>query len=222
MGNQYTSGAFNRLQNVQHILAKYNSDWEYVGGFVNVDLPIKIRCKNCGAVTERSMITIRHGHCRCENCEKIKRLQNPPKKEKKQPTRKQAAKRMTTESKRFNRGVQLGMKFCSCGAPIESSKQFCLECSQRRKNRHNNAKKQKRLRASFTKETAQISVQTLYERDHGICWLCGQPCNLDADPNANDYPSIDHVVPISKGGKDEWKNVRLAHRICNSLRGNRV
>ena len=34
----------------------------------------------------------------------------------------------------------------------------------------------------------------------------------------NYYPSIDHVIPLSKGGIDTWNNVRLSHRICNSLK----
>jgi len=34
----------------------------------------------------------------------------------------------------------------------------------------------------------------------------------------NMYPSIDHVVPLSRGGLHEWGNVKLAHRICNSIK----
>ena len=32
------------------------------------------------------------------------------------------------------------------------------------------------------------------------------------------YPSVDHVVAVCDGGEDSWDNVRLAHRICNSMR----
>lgn len=34
-------------------------------------------------------------------------------------------------------------------------------------------------------------------------------------------PTIDHVVPLAEGGADTAANVRLAHFICNSMRGNR-
>lgn len=44
---------------------------------------------------------------------------------------------------------------------------------------------------------------------------------LDNDNNfivGYDYPSIDHVIPISKGGTHTWDNVRLAHHHCNSIK----
>jgi 5-methylcytosine-specific restriction endonuclease McrA len=31
--------------------------------------------------------------------------------------------------------------------------------------------------------------------------------------------SMDHLVPLSKGGDHSWANVALAHRSCNSKRG---
>lgn len=44
----------------------------------------------------------------------------------------------------------------------------------------------------------------------GRCWLCG---HLGAD-------TLDHVVPVSKGGTNDPDNLRPAHRACNSARGN--
>lgn len=38
----------------------------------------------------------------------------------------------------------------------------------------------------------------------------------------NMYPSIDHVRPLSRGGLHEWGNVKLAHRICNSIKKDNV
>jgi 5-methylcytosine-specific restriction endonuclease McrA len=34
-------------------------------------------------------------------------------------------------------------------------------------------------------------------------------------------PTIDHIIPLSAGGDDTKANVRLAHFLCNSRRGNR-
>lgn len=33
------------------------------------------------------------------------------------------------------------------------------------------------------------------------------------------YPSIDHIVPMSKGGGHVWENVQVAHIICNTEKG---
>lgn len=63
----------------------------------------------------------------------------------------------------------------------------------------------------------------LLARDGAACQLCGKPIDFDfnLDRNAPDGPSIDHRIPFSKGGKAEPGNFRLAHRLCNSQRGNR-
>ena len=36
------------------------------------------------------------------------------------------------------------------------------------------------------------------------------------------YPSIDHTVPVSKGGTHTWDNVQLAHFYCNRVKGNNI
>ena len=37
----------------------------------------------------------------------------------------------------------------------------------------------------------------------------------------DNYPSIDHIIPISKGGTHQWNNVQLAHRKCNRMKSNK-
>lgn len=66
-----------------------------------------------------------------------------------------------------------------------------------------------------------ISLAKVIEKDHNICQICGEPCNKndkswgDSGPT---YPSIDHVIPLSKGGSHTWDNVQLVHIICNSYK----
>lgn len=65
-----------------------------------------------------------------------------------------------------------------------------------------------------------ITLEALYRRDSGVCYLCGGICDWsDKDTEKNicggSYPSIDHVIPISRGGFHAWDNVRLAHLSCN-------
>lgn len=50
--------------------------------------------------------------------------------------------------------------------------------------------------------------QRLYHVYGSICWLCGQP-------NA---AQIDHVIPLSQGGSNDFSNLRLAHDECNVAR----
>lgn len=70
-----------------------------------------------------------------------------------------------------------------------------------------------------------ITLKKLIERDKNICYLCGRPCDIsdkDGYKVGNSYPTVDHVIPISKGGTDTWDNVRLAHHICNSYKSDKA
>lgn len=59
----------------------------------------------------------------------------------------------------------------------------------------------------------------IYQRDDWTCQLCLEPVERDGDKWGDWAPSLDHVVPRSKGGSDDWDNLRLAHRWCNAVRG---
>jgi 5-methylcytosine-specific restriction endonuclease McrA len=54
------------------------------------------------------------------------------------------------------------------------------------------------------------------------CHLCGEPLDHDSHWNSDWHPTIDHVIPISLGGRDVRSNVAVAHRWCNSRRGNQT
>lgn len=60
-----------------------------------------------------------------------------------------------------------------------------------------------------------VYMPELYERDKGICGLCG----LDVSLN---QASIDHIIPISIGGPHTMENVQLAHRLCNVARKDKL
>lgn len=55
----------------------------------------------------------------------------------------------------------------------------------------------------------------LFRRDRHTCMYCGQE-------HAESNLTRDHVVPVSRGGKDSWSNVVTACRRCNSHKGRRT
>ena len=62
----------------------------------------------------------------------------------------------------------------------------------------------------------------IYERDNWMCQICGEHVNEHIrwpDPMSS---SLDHVVPISKGGEHIENNVQLAHLGCNSRKWNNL
>lgn len=73
-----------------------------------------------------------------------------------------------------------------------------------------------------------INLVDLFKKSNGVCYLFGKPCDIEDRREANGtiicgdmYPSIDHVIPLARGGQHSWNNVRLAHRICNSLKSDK-
>lgn len=60
-----------------------------------------------------------------------------------------------------------------------------------------------------------ITLERLYVRDKGYCRGCGRHLEFVEDYNSDGYPSIDHIVPIAKGGTHTWDNVQLMCRGCN-------
>lgn len=52
----------------------------------------------------------------------------------------------------------------------------------------------------------------IYERDGGLCQICGGPVSLR-------YMSLDHTVPRMIGGPTTLENLRCTHPECNWRRG---
>ena len=87
---------------------------------------------------------------------------------------------------------------------------------RRRANYHKRRALKKKLPA------ADIRPRDIYERDSWVCGLCGDGIDPDAawpDPLS---ASLDHILPLSKGGHHVPENVQAAHLSCNVRKGNRV
>ena len=67
---------------------------------------------------------------------------------------------------------------------------------------------------------SQLSLNILYDRDKGLCWIC-LLLNKPAYVKRKDA-SRDHYIAQSEGGSDDYENLRLAHKSCNSKRGTRT
>jgi 5-methylcytosine-specific restriction endonuclease McrA len=64
----------------------------------------------------------------------------------------------------------------------------------------------------------RVTIAHLIARNGTKCHICG--IETDASVRALE-PTIDHVIPIALGGAHVLANVKLAHRVCNSLKGDR-
>ena len=60
-----------------------------------------------------------------------------------------------------------------------------------------------------------VSFADIYKRDGGKCWLCHKAVSLTTKIKAR-QATLDHVIPIARGGGTVRDNMALAHRGCNS------
>lgn len=65
--------------------------------------------------------------------------------------------------------------------------------------------------------TAEIAA-----RDGYRCGLCHRKVNMTLRRPSMRSASIDHIVPLSRGGDDTKVNVQLAHLDCNIKKSNAV
>lgn len=55
--------------------------------------------------------------------------------------------------------------------------------------------------------------KTVYAKYNGCCAICGKPVKYKK-------LTIDHKMPLSKGGTNEMSNLQLSCRMCNQFKGN--
>jgi 5-methylcytosine-specific restriction endonuclease McrA len=83
------------------------------------------------------------------------------------------------------------------------------------------AKNRRRRAARRGGVSEPYTLAEIAERDGFRCALCGDAVPMDAKVPGLLAPTIDHIVPVSRGGDDTRANVQLAHFSCNSAKGAR-
>lgn len=63
-----------------------------------------------------------------------------------------------------------------------------------------------------------VSRGVVLDRDNWVCHICGDKIPKDSVWPASDYGTMDHVVPLKKGGQHSYANVKAAHNLCNSTK----
>lgn len=201
----------------------------YAGNYTGADGSVNLKCKKCGAIITRSMITVRHNNIRCRECDRIAK----EKQKANQSLHKwfdglvadihREEKRIAKQERKQSRVHPCLV----CGKQTDRPKYCSQECYKTTQNYISGS--HDRLNKSNIIDT-DIILKRLYKKEWGVCYLCGESCDWEDFTItkggvfiAGDmYPSIDHIKPLAKGGLHSWDNVRLAHRICNTKKSDRV
>ena len=222
----------NETHNTSDMVAERISDASggqlvYVDGYVNKESSVRVRCTDCGGEFFRTYHHITtHGVDECPICKAMRQEAEAEEKRRVQEIRREQA-----EAKRKETATQKELRLllqrheCPVCGTLTTRPKYCSDrCAHKVYNTVHEHRRRIMIEAAMIDR--DITVDGLYKRDGGICHLCGGRCNyddfvvVDGTKICGDwYPSIDHVIPLSKGGEHSWSNVKLAHRICNSIKG---
>ena len=67
-----------------------------------------------------------------------------------------------------------------------------------------------------------IDPVALFEYYNWTCYICGKIIDKDIRLPNKQAATIDHVVPLSKGGEHVLDNVRPAHANCNYKKADKL
>lgn len=107
-----------------------------------------------------------------------------------------------------------GDLYLSMGEPIIVNNDYDVVDNFGRKKNSIAAAKQIDLdRKSGVQKSKRIHMDknmriSVYQRDNGICQICGKPLGLD------DF-TVDHIVPLNRGGLNDMSNYRCVCWRCN-------
>ena len=183
---------------------KYGEYFEYLGGYK--EGKIKCRCKVCGDIKERvnNKLFRKGENIACRKCGN------------------------NYKNSKVKECAECGKEFTA----FSIQQVVCKDCHDKQEKEKQKARK--RLREAKAKKNGKIewniSLEKLIQRDEGISKICGRQVDTEdyyyTDEGyfiaGDNYPSIDHIIPLAKGGTHTWDNIQLAHRHCNSIKSDNI
>lgn len=185
------------------------------------------RCVKCGEVQTISSVHLRQERDHFRKCISCQKIETERRRRNELLDLKEARERKRRHNRKI---VQLALSLCTkCGLLVPKGHTVCEECKkQTNKELWRKADIKRRSRLNNCIKDKDITLKKLYERDNGVCYLCGRVCEW-TDCQWRDgvfivgrnYPTIEHLKPLSMGGTHTWSNIKLACLSCNSKKYNR-
>lgn len=71
-------------------------------------------------------------------------------------------------------------------------------------------------------ESERYEKLDVYKRDNGVCYICSEHIDILMDwPHPKSF-SIDHIIPLSRGGDNTLNNVASTHLRCNISKSTKI
>jgi 5-methylcytosine-specific restriction endonuclease McrA len=107
------------------------------------------------------------------------------------------------------------MRFCgkACGTRwwVQNNRERRKVHAQRRNAKERGAQR-----------TLPVDRREIFARDNWTCGLCREKVDAALKFPHRMSATLDHIVPLSKGGSHEPSNVQLAHFVCNCRKKDRA
>lgn len=223
--------------NAEHARARLKEKGFELLEYSGADNKVKVKCLECGETfvhnSYHNLMTLNKSKRFCPVCNERDRIIAKANKEQARiikARKEQSEATFNRLKKRLKRNVVVKHVCRNCGETFWGT-QKQKYCSRRCADRCNEKERQVRkdARINSRKKDSGITLEKVYRKANGFCYLCG--CKTDLDDYiikdgtfiaGNKYPSIEHIKPIAKGGTHTWNNVALACRICNSRKSDKT
>lgn len=178
------------------------------------------KCIVCGGMTTKPMycsyVCMRHAE--------YLRLREKTRPQREASKAEQERKRLERIAEQERRKAERWHACPVCGCMTDRKKYCSDACKKRARNSTKDAMRRAKVAAAMVDK--DITLEAVWRNGLGVCYICG--CLTDWNDKREEngtiicgdrYPSIDHIVPLAKGGEHSWNNCALACRRCNYEKG---
>ena len=174
---------------------------------------IRLKCRTCGHIVDRHLSTVQRNNVCCENCSARENEEKELSKSRNELIRVFCAIKEKKTPKRCK----------TCGDVFYSGTPNKIYCSDkcRRKGKRKTGGYRQRCRHYGVYYDSSVTREKVVKRDNNICQICGKTCNPRDKRwghSGPDFPTLDHIIPLAKGGTHTWDNSQCACGMCNSYK----
>lgn len=219
---------------------KFAGRFVYIGGYKNCESIITCKCLICGhketitAQCVRNKTTARDIVINCSNCKEKEHAE--AEKAKAEEKKQEAEERKRIQAERIAEKENRLLAICpECGKEYRRTGKgkdggllgFCsIACRNKKRNRLKELRRRRIYKNGVVDHS--INLYWLMRRDKNKCQICGYKVDTNDYKTiggvfivGENYPSIDHIKPVSRGGAHTRDNVQLAHMKCNGMKGDK-